>query len=148
MRIGFRAVLVAGALLTSVAALLMAIAHDHEWELICAGSLLGAGITFALGASANLIVAAVPQSQVGIATGINTVMRTVGGSFGAAVTTAVLTGHVIRGSRFPSESGYAEAFAIAAAAGLLAFGAALLVPRPGRRAPAPVGAPAPERTGA
>ena len=52
---------------------------------------MGAGITFAFAAMANLIVEAVPQSEVGIATGINTVMRTVGGSFGAAIVTAILT---------------------------------------------------------
>ena len=54
--------------------------------------LLGAGISFAFAAMANLIVEAVPQCEVGIATGINTVMRTVGGSFGAAIATAILTG--------------------------------------------------------
>ena len=48
-------------------------------------------MTFAFAAMANLIVEAVPQSEVGIATGINTVMRTVGGSFGAAIVTAILT---------------------------------------------------------
>ena len=52
---------------------------------------MGVGLTFAFAAMANLIVEAVPQSEVGIATGINTVMRTVGGSFGAAIVTAILT---------------------------------------------------------
>ena len=47
---------------------------------------------------ANLIVAAVPQSQVGIATGINTVTRTVGGAFGAAVATAILAGDTLAGT--------------------------------------------------
>ena len=65
--------------------------HGEPWELIASGVLLGAGITFCFAAMANLIVDAVPQSEVGIATGINTVMRTVGGSFGAATATAILT---------------------------------------------------------
>jgi hypothetical protein len=77
---------------------------------------------------ANLIVGAVPQSEVGIATGINTIMRTVGGAFGAAVATAVLTGNTIAGTPLPTEGAYTAAFVLSAAGGLLALGAALLVP--------------------
>jgi EmrB/QacA subfamily drug resistance transporter len=127
-RVGFRRVLILGSALACVAALVMAVAHDHEWELMIAGALLGAGVSLSLGAMANLIVAAVPQSQVGIATGINTVGRTVGGSFGAAIATAILAGDVARG--FPTEAAYTAAFAFSSVAGLLALGAALLVPRP------------------
>ena len=65
------------------------------------GLLLGVGITFALASMANLIVDVVRQSDVGIATGINTVTRTVGGSFGAAVATAIPTGNTIAEARFP-----------------------------------------------
>ena len=78
---------------------------------------------------ANLIVGAVPQSEVGIATGINTVMRTVGGSFGAAIATAILAGSTGAGG-LPTESAYTAAFALSAVAGLAAVGSALLVPRP------------------
>jgi MFS family permease len=135
-RLGFRAVLAAGAALVSGGALVLAVAHGHELEVMAAGVLIGAGISFALGAMANLIVAVVPQSQVGIATGINTVMRTVGGSFGAAIAVAILTAHTDAGAPFPTEAGYVMAFAFAALAGLLAVGAALLVPRPAVPRPA------------
>ena len=79
---------------------------------------------------ANLIVAAVPQSDVGIATGINTVTRTVGGAFGAAVATAILVGHTLPGTLVPTEGAYTAAFMFSAAAGALAVVAALLVPAP------------------
>ena len=91
-RIGFRAVLAIGRRLVSASFVLLAAAHGREVEFLVAGALLGAGISFAFAAMANLIVDAVPQSEVGIATGINTVMRTVGGSFGAAIATAILAG--------------------------------------------------------
>src|SRR4029078_1382459 len=84
-RIGFRAVLAIGAGLTSASLLVLAAAHERGGEILAAGALLGAGISFAFAAMANLIVAAVPQTDVGIATGINTVMRTIGGSLGAAL---------------------------------------------------------------
>ena len=90
--------------------------------------LLGAGISFAFASMANLIVAAVPRSEVGIATGINTVTRTVGGAFGSAVATAILTAHTISGTPLPSEGAYTGAFVLSAVAGVLAIGAALLLP--------------------
>jgi EmrB/QacA subfamily drug resistance transporter len=144
-RIGFRAVLAIGAALASASFVVMALAPEHEWEMAASGALLGAGISFALAAMANLIVAAVPQSEVGIATGINTVMRTVGGSFGAAIATAILAGGTLRASGLPSEGAYTAAFAFSAGAGLLALGAALLVPRP-PKPPAPAAAAQPAST--
>jgi predicted MFS family arabinose efflux permease len=94
---------------------------------------------------ANLIVDAVPQSEVGIATGINTVMRTVGGSFGAAIATAILAGSTAAGG-LPSEGAYTAAFAFSAVAGLAAVGAALLVPRRPRPGRAPRTSPLTEST--
>jgi EmrB/QacA subfamily drug resistance transporter len=128
-RIGFRAVLATGAALVSASFVVLAAAHAREVEVLAAGALLGAGISFAFAAMANLIVGAVPQSEVGIATGINTVMRTVGGSFGAAIATAILAGSPGAGG-LPTEGAYTAAFALSALAGLAAVGSALLVPRP------------------
>jgi len=146
-RIGFRAVLAIGAGLTSASFVVLAAAHEREVEILAAGALLGAGISFAFAAMANLIVAAVPQSDVGIATGINTVMRTVGGSFGAAIATAILAGSSGAGG-LPTEGAYTAAFAFSAVAGLAAVGAALLVPRPppARAAADPRPAPLTEST--
>jgi len=128
-RIGFRFTLALGALLIAGSCLVMSVAHTHEWELVGAGVLIGAGVALSLAAMATLIVVAVPQSDVGIATGINTVMRTMGGAFGSATVTAILAANLLAGSRFPTEDAYTWAFGAAALAGLLAFGAALLVPR-------------------
>jgi hypothetical protein len=87
----------------------------------------------------------VPQSEVGVATGINTIMRTAGGAFGSAAVTAILAGNIAAGSGLPTESGYTAAFLSAVVVGLLAVVAAWLVPR---RPPAEVavaGAPATAR---
>ena len=106
----------------------LALEHAHPWQFIVSAALLGTGISFAFASMANLIVGAVPQSEVGVATGINTIMRTVGGAFGAAVATAILTGNTIAGGSLPSESAYTAAFVLSAVGGVLAVGAALLVP--------------------
>ena len=127
-RIGFRTTLAAGAGLATMAFVLLALEHAHPWQFIISAALLGTGISFAFASMANLIVGAVPQSEVGVATGINTIMRTVGGAFGAAVASAILTGNTIAGSAIPSESAYTAAFVLSAVGGVLAVGAALLVP--------------------
>ena len=54
-------------------------------------------------------------------------MRTVGGSFGAAAVTAILTAST---QPLPTEGAYTTAFAFSAVAGALAFAASWLVPRP------------------
>jgi EmrB/QacA subfamily drug resistance transporter len=128
-RLGFRALLTMGAALVTGAFLINTVAHEHPWEIAASGVLLGGGITFGFAAMANLIVDAVPQSEVGIATGINTVMRTVGGSFGAAIVTAILTAG---SGPFPTEHAYTTAFAFSAVAGVVALAASRLVPGGGR----------------
>jgi EmrB/QacA subfamily drug resistance transporter len=130
-RLGMRLMLALGAVLLAAAFVLLAFAHDHPWEFVIGGSLLGAGITLSLAAMANLIVRSVPQSDVGIATGINTIMRTVGGAFGAAGGTAIVAAHA-GASGVPDERGFTVAFLASAAGGALAVGAALLIPSRGQ----------------
>ena len=110
----------------------LAIAHDHEWQIVIAVVLLGFGIGMSFASMANLIVEAVPQHQTGEATGMNTIMRTVGGAFGAQIAAAIVTGHLEPGTSFPEEAGFTEAFAMGSIALLIALGAAALIP--GRRA--------------
>ncbi|MCW2715825.1 MAG: major facilitator superfamily 1 [Frankiales bacterium] len=130
VRVGFRTTLIIGSALSSSAFLLLALLHDRWWHLALGGLLLGAGVAFAFASMANLIVAAVEQSEVGIATGINTVTRTLGGAFGSALSTAVLAS-TIGGDGFPSGNGYRLAFGLAALMALLAGLSALRVPKTG-----------------
>ena len=135
-RLGFRITLAIGTALSTIAFLVLALAHTHPWQFIVGGAFLGAGISFAFASMANLIVAAVPQSDVGIATGINTIMRTVGGAFGAAVATAILTADTLGGSPVPTEHAYTIAFLVSAgggAAGARRRALRARAARPGRR---------------
>ena len=72
--------------------------------------LIGIGIGLAFAAMANLVVEAVRQDQTGVATGINTIMRSIGGAVGAQIAAAMLAGTPILGGRFPAESGFTDAF--------------------------------------
>ena len=92
---------------------------------------LGIGIGLSFASMANLIVEAVPQQQTGVATGMNTIMRTVGGAFGAQIAATIITNHLEPGTSFPTESGFTAAFVMGAVAVAAAFAAATLIP--GRR---------------
>jgi MFS family permease len=144
-RIGFRSVLMLGTALCAASFGTLAFAHEQVWEFILSGVLMGFGISFAFASMANLIVASVDPKEVGIATGLNTVTRTVGGAFGSALVAALLTAETIPGTPgVPTEGAYTEAFAISTAGALLALAAALAIPRVHARAAARVGAAQPE----
>jgi predicted MFS family arabinose efflux permease len=129
-RVGSRVPLVAGALATTLAFVLMAVAHHQRVEIYLGTALLGVGIGLAFASLANLIVEAVPPEQTGVATGMNTVMRTLGGAVGAEIGATVIAGTVTLG-HLPTDRGFTLAFLVAAGACLLAIVASLAVPRGG-----------------
>jgi MFS family permease len=115
-----RMVLPLGSLLTSSAFVWFAVQHDQTWHIAVMMGLLGAGIGVAYSAMPALIVARTPAHRVASATGINQVLRIMGGSLGAAVMTAVLARQTPVGRLNPLESGYTVSLWIAASAGLVA----------------------------
>jgi MFS family permease len=126
-RVGSRAILLAGACINTATMALIAAFHDSVASLLLAGAVLGLGQALALTAMANLVVAAVPAHDVGIATGINMVMRTVGMALGSALSAAILADST--GSTFPSDHAYVAAFAVAACVTAGAVACALAIPR-------------------
>ena len=130
-RVGSKVPLLAGTACASISFVLLAVAHVHEWHIVLAVGILGFGIGLSFASMANLIVDAVPQHQTGEATGMNTIMRTVGGAFGAQIAAAIITNHVEPGTSFPTEGGFVAAFIMGAVSVAVAFGAATLIP--GRR---------------
>lgn len=121
-RIGSRVQLLVGVALMLGAYLSLTVAHREAWELVVGTSGLGLGLGFALGALANLIVVAVGPRQTGVATAMNTVMRTLGGAFGAAIAAECLA----RGG--PLNGDFTLAFALCAGALALGVGAVLAIP--------------------
>jgi MFS family permease len=124
-RIGSRAQLLIGVGLMLAAYLFLTVAHRHAWQLILATTALGLGLGFGLGALANLIVVAVGPRQTGVATAMNTVTRTLGGAFGAAIVAECLA----RGGSLDGD--FALAFAACAGALALGIGAVLAIPGKG-----------------
>jgi MFS family permease len=140
---GSKPPLLAGGILTLVSFLILAFARGARWEIYVAAALLGSGIGLAFAAMANLIIENVGPEQTGVASGMNTVTRTVGGAFGGAATASLLAG-TVGASGYPTVHGYTAAFGLCAVA--LAVGVAAGLRIPPRRpeaafGPHPVGDP-------
>jgi MFS family permease len=143
-RFGSKPPLLAGALVTATSYVLLAMARDERWEIYLAALLLGAGIGLAFASMVNLIIENVGPEQTGIATGMNTVTRSVGGAFGGAVVASILA-ESVGALGFPSSDGFTLAFAVCAIALLIGFVVGLAIPQ---RRPEDAFAPSRELTAA
>jgi MFS family permease len=129
-RFGSKPPLVAGVLFAALSFILLAVDHGSPADIYAASTLLGIGIGLAFAAMANLIVIAVPPDQTGVATGMNTIMRTIGGAFGSQIIASILTANVVAATGRPADRGFTIAFWLAAA--VLVVGALAAAAVPGR----------------
>jgi hypothetical protein len=130
-----RLVLPLGSLVVGASFAVFAVAHDRTWHIGLMMGVMGVGIGIAYSVMPALIVARTPAERTASATGINQVLRLMGGSVGAAVVTAFLAAHTPAGALNPDEAGYVVSALFATGAGVLAAVAGyVLVPTP--RAPA------------
>jgi EmrB/QacA subfamily drug resistance transporter len=126
-KFGAKTVLVSGAVILIGTFVLLTVAHDHIWEILLAMAIQGIGFGLAYAAMSALVVQAVPAEQTGVASGMNTNIRTIGGAIGAAVMSSIVTSGVVAGS-LPRESGYTHGFGVLAIAAVGAAAAAAFVP--------------------
>jgi len=126
-RIGSKLVLVLGASISALGYLSFVLLHGTRVEIVGGSLVMGAGFGLAFAAMSNLIVAAVPPAQTGVASGMNANIRTVGGAIGAAVMASVVTAGAAPGG-LPRESGYTHGFLLLTGALVLSAIAALLIP--------------------
>ncbi len=129
-RYGSKAALIVGTAFTAASFALLSVAHSHPADLLFAAALLGVGVGLAFAALGNLIVQAVPPHQTGVASGMNTVMRTLGGALGGQLSATFIAENTAHG--LPTVTGFTETFAMATGFLLVSLLAATLVP--GRRA--------------
>jgi EmrB/QacA subfamily drug resistance transporter len=125
-----RRALIAGAAISAVACSWLTLTSRHPYDMLVSSALLGVGIGLAFSALGNLIVQAVPPSQTGVASGMNTVLRTLGGALGGGIAATFVAGRVVHG--LPALAGFTATFAMAALflAGCVVAG--LLIPAPAR----------------
>jgi MFS family permease len=133
-RFGSKWPLAVGMSVVSVAALLFAFAHDRPETVLLASALLGLGVGAAFAAMAAPIADNVDQRELGVAAGMNTVVRMTGAVVGGQVGAALLTARTVAGTDVPHESAYTLTYGLSAATALAAAGIAFLIAsRPERR---------------
>ncbi|HEY7794684.1 MAG TPA: MFS transporter, partial [Gaiellaceae bacterium] len=133
-RFGSKWPLAGGLVVVSLAALIFAAAHDEEWHVLVASALLGLGVGAAFAAMAGLIADNVDPLEMGVASGMNTVVRVIGGVVGGQVGAALLTAQTIGSTGVPAESAYTTTFLLSCGAALAAAAVSLSISvRPLRR---------------
>jgi predicted MFS family arabinose efflux permease len=126
-RFGSKLVLLVGSTISIAPFVLLTYAHGQKGQIYLVSALVGLGMGLAFSAIANLIVAAVVPEQVGVASGMNANIRTIGGAIGAAAVGSVITaGSGVTG--LAPHSGYRHGFLVLAVIAAGAAVAAVLVP--------------------
>ena len=129
-RFGSRAALLAGTAFSTSSFALLAVAHSHPYDLLIAAGLLGVGVGLAFAALGNLIVQAVSPHQTGVASGMNTVMRTLGGALGGQLSATFIAGNT-SADGLPTVTGFTETFLMATGFLLICLLTGFLVPKAG-----------------
>jgi MFS family permease len=125
-RFGSKSALVAGTGISALAFAWLFTAHRHPYDFLIGATVLGIGIGLAFAALGNLIVQAVPPTQTGVASGINTVMRTLGGALGGQLSATFIVDNQARG--LPSVTGFDATFLMATVFLIVCVLASALVP--------------------
>ncbi|XVQ07810.1 MFS transporter [Spirillospora sp. CA-255316] len=124
-RIGPAFTLAIGSLVASLSYVWIALSNAHPHDMLVFSAFQGAGFGIAYAALGTLAVRHVPMDQSGIASGINALVRTTGGSIAGAATAAVLAAFTIAGTGVPTLGAYVMCFWIGAAGALLAAAVAV-----------------------
>src|SRR5262249_52485086 len=104
----------------------LGVTSRHPYDMLLCSTLLGVGIGLAFAALGNLIVQAVPAHQTGVASGMNTVLRTLGGALGGQLAATFVAASTVDG--VPTLTGFTTTFARSAGSRACCVGAGLLVP--------------------
>ncbi|MFB8102608.1 MFS transporter [Streptomyces sp. NPDC056007] len=106
------------------------IGSGSPWSLLIVTLVCNSGVGFAYGAMPALIMSAVPQSETASANSFNSLMRSIGTSFAAAVIGVVLARMTtdFSGFQLASENGFRVAMLIGCGVGLAAAVVAALIP--------------------
>jgi EmrB/QacA subfamily drug resistance transporter len=125
-RYGSKLALIAGSGITAASFGLLAVQHGHPYDMLISAALLGIGIGLAFSALGNLIVQAVPPHQTGVASGMNTVMRTLGGALGGQIAATFIVNNAVHGT--PTVTGFTDTFVMATGFLILCVLAGFLIP--------------------
>ncbi|MEV6069941.1 MFS transporter [Nocardia sp. NPDC052001] len=133
---GPKVTLVAGALVLAAGYASSTVLMGSTWGLLVAVCVCNCGVALAYGAMPALIMSAVPLSETAAANSFNTLMRSIGTSFSAAVIGAVLAqmSTTLGGHPIPTENGFRTGLFIGCGVALAAAAIAAFIPVKGEEA--------------
>jgi MFS family permease len=140
-RIGGRATFQLGAALLFLSSGYLVVEHHRLIDFFISSTIAGIAYGLCFASIGTLVAAAVEKQFTGVATGVNSVLRTLGGAIGAEIVAAVLIAHTSEGERLADVSGYDVSFLLCTLLAAGAFVMTLLIPRD-RPATAPSPVPA------
>lgn len=116
-RVGAKNTLIVGACVIALGYLTGPMMLHSPWQLLLMSCIVSAGIGIGFGALRTMVLDSVPASEAGASIGLNSQMRSVGTSLGAALMTTVLVSATVRvaGRTVPAEHAFLVCFLIAAA---------------------------------
>jgi MFS family permease len=131
-RIGSKGALVAGTATCVIAFVLLVLDYRSSEAMLVSSTLVGIGIGLAFAALGNLVIEAVEPHQTGVASGMNTVTRTLGGALSGQISASFIAAHVLHG--LPQSAGFTASFVMCLAFLAVALLASVIVPGRGRAA--------------
>jgi MFS family permease len=123
-KLGAAYTLAIGSLFVAASLVWLAVSNSHVYDMVGSSALQGIGFGIGYAALGTLAVQDVPMDSTAIASGVNSLVRTTGGSIGAAVVASILASDVIHGTVAPTLHAYVISYVILAAGACLAAAAA------------------------
>lgn len=111
--------------------------HDQDWMIWASMAVVGVGMGMGMVSFINVVGMAAPKEDFGVASGMNTLFRIIGGSIGPVLATAVMASYTVQVHMGPflvdmtTEDGYVMSWLVGAAFAFIGFILALLM-RPGK----------------
>ena len=94
-KIGASKVLIAGMTVMAFGFVALLGLHSDFWQLALSQMILGAGMALCMVSVINVVMESCPQGEFGVASGMNTLFRIVGGSIGPVLATVILAANTI-----------------------------------------------------
>jgi EmrB/QacA subfamily drug resistance transporter len=137
MRYGSVLTLRIGISFLTLALTLLATLHDASWTIYAWMVFMGVGLAFSFASLGALVIDYSRPGETGVASGMNTIMRTIGAALGSQVAAAIISANTLPGTEIPVERGFTLAFTISAVGALVALSPTFLLTRRAARAPVP-----------
>jgi MFS family permease len=128
-KVGADKVLIAGLAILALGFATLVFLHTDWVGIVISVFIAGAGMALCMVSMINLVVVTCKQSEFGVASGMNTLFRVVGGSVGPVLAVVILSNYTmaIQGNVIYTESGYVATWIIGAVFALIGLVCAIVL---------------------